>query len=134
VKFIRSKYTWRIVGAFSDEKGCLEKLAFRKGYRVGDICAALGCSQRHLYSVFLRDIGLPPKKWVDLERMVVARRMLEGEVFISKVAGDLGYTSVVAFGRRFERIYGVPPGRFVKCRRVFDPRAMERAEDSPTHQ
>ena len=121
VKIIRFRQTWRVVGAFTGETFCLERLAFSKGYRVGDICAALGCSQRHLYAVFMRDIGLPPKHWVDLERMVVARRMLEGGKPISDVACALGYNSVVSFGRRFERVYGMPPGRFVKQRWLFDP-------------
>lgn len=121
---------WRIVGTFSGKSFCLEKLAYSKGYRVGDICAALGCSQRHLYAIFLRDVGLPPKQWLDLERMVVARRKLEGGRVIREVAEDLGYTSVVAFGRRFERVYGLPPGRFVKHRWVFDPSDM-RSFESP---
>lgn len=90
---------------------------------MADICTALACSQRHLYSVFLRDIGLPPKHWLDLERMVVARRKLEGGRSIRQVARDMSYTSVVAFSRRFERVHGVSPGRFVKNRRWFDPDA-----------
>ena len=86
-----------------------------------DICAELGCCQRHLYAVFMRDIGLPPKHWMDLERMVVARRKLEGGKPIRQVARELGYTSIAAFGRRFCRVYQVSPGRFVKGRWVFDP-------------
>jgi AraC-like DNA-binding protein len=121
LKFTRSKCSWCIASAPSGETGCLETLALKKGYRISDICAALGCSNRNLYVVFMRDIGLPPKQWVDLERMVVAKRKLEGGKSISEVACDLSYSSHVAFSRRFERVYGIPPGRFVKCRRVFDP-------------
>ena len=109
----------------------MEQLAFKSSYRVGDICAALGCSQRHLHDVFMRDIGLPPKLWVDLERMVVAKRMLEGGEPISDVACALGYTSVVSFGRRFERVYGMPPGRFLKQPRWFDPSEFEQEENLP---
>lgn len=110
-----------MVGAFSGKNFCLEKLAYNKDYRVGDICEALGCSQRHLYSVFMRDIGLPPKQWLVLEKMVVARRKLEGGVSIRKVARDMGYNSVVSFSRRFEKMHGVSPGRFIKNRNWFDP-------------
>lgn len=121
MRFVRSKQTWRVVGAFSGRAYCLEKLAYSKAYRVGDICEALGCSQRHLYTVFMRDIGLPPKHWLVLEKMVVARRKLEGGVSIRKVARDMGYNSVVSFSRRFEKMHGVSPGRFVKHRDWFDP-------------
>lgn len=121
VRFVRSKQTWKVVEAFSGKTFCLERLAYGKTYRVGAICEALGCSQRHLYSVFMRDIGLPPKDWLVLEKMVVARRKLEGGLSISRVARDMGYNSVVSFSRRFEKIHGVSPGRFMKSRNWFDP-------------
>lgn len=112
--------TWKVVGTFSGSTFCLERLAYTKGYRVSDICKAIGCGQRQLYTVFMRDIGLPPRHWLDLERMVVARRKLEGGKPISEVAFEMGYSSVIAFSRRFERVYGFAPGRFVKRRWVFE--------------
>lgn len=121
MRFIRSKQTWRVVEAFSGKKCCLEKLAFDTNYRVTEVCAALGCSQRYLYAVFLRDIGLPPKTWMNLERMVVARRKLEGGRPVEQVAMDLGFMSVESFRRRFYTVYRISPGRFLKSRRIFDP-------------
>jgi AraC-like DNA-binding protein len=110
-----------VVEAFSGRSYCLEKLALAKGYRVADVCEALGCSQRYLYSVFMRDIGLPPKTWMNLERMVVARRKLEGGKTVEEVAIDLGFLSVEAFRRKFMDVYRISPGRFLRNRRVFDP-------------
>jgi AraC-like DNA-binding protein len=118
VKFIRANQVWGISEAFSGEKGSLEMLAYRMGYHVGEICNVLGCSQRHLYAVFMRDIGISPKVWLESERMVVARRKLKGGASIRQVSDSLGYSTVVAFTRRFERIYGMPPGRYVKSRWV----------------
>lgn len=69
----------------------------------------------------MRDIGLPPKTWMNLERMVVARRKLEGGKTIQQVARDLGFSSVTAFNRRFCKIYRMTPGRFVQRRQIFDP-------------
>jgi AraC-like DNA-binding protein len=110
-----------VVDAFSHADFCLEKLALSKGYRVADVCAELGCSERYLYTVFMRDIGLPPKTWMNLERMVVARRKLEGGKTIVQVARDLGFLSIEAFTRKFYAAYRISPGRFVKSRKVFDP-------------
>jgi AraC-like DNA-binding protein len=121
VRFIRSKQTWRVVEAFSGKSYCLEKLALGKSYRVAEVCTALGCSERYLYSVFVRDIGLPPKTWMNLERMVVARRMLEGGKSVEEVAHDLGFMSVEAFRRKFYSVYRVSAARFLRNRRVFDP-------------
>ena len=38
----------------------LHQLAMRDGYRIDQLCSELGCSETYLYSVFTRDIGLPP--------------------------------------------------------------------------
>lgn len=121
MRFIRSKQTWRVVQAFSGKSYCLEKLALSKSYRVADVCTALGCSQRYLYGVFVRDIGLPPKTWMNLERMVVARRKLEGGKSVEEVARDLGFLSVETFRRKFYNVYRVSPVRFLRNLRIFDP-------------
>jgi len=121
MKFVRFQQTWRVRESLSGEGGTLEELVYRRGYRVDGVCKELGCSQRYLYDVFMRDIGLPPKQWIDRERMVAARRMLVGGDSIPQVADKLGYASNVAFTRRFEKVYGVPPGRFVRGHKLFDP-------------
>jgi len=96
-----------------------------KSYRVVGLCSALGCSERYLYAVFLRDIGLPPKTWMDLERMVVARRMLEGGKSPEDVADSLGFMSVESFRRKFHKVYKMSPARFLRMRKVFDPSTEE---------
>lgn len=117
----RDNHCWRVIDSFSGVRGCLESLALKKGYRVAALCSALGCSNRHLYKVFMRDIGLPPKTWMNLECMVVARRKLEGGKTIQQVARELGFGSVATFNRRFHKMYRMSPGRFVSRRLVFDP-------------
>ncbi len=121
MKFIRYKQTWRVVGAYSGVECCLERLALSKSYRVSEVCAALGGSQRRMYAVFMRDIGLPPKTWMNYERMVVARRKLEGGIAIEQVAKDLGFLSEDAFRNCFFKTYRVSPQSFVRNRRIFDP-------------
>ena len=110
---------------------CLERLAFRKGYRVADVCAALGCSSRYLHTLFVRDIGLPPKHWMKLERMEVARRKLEGGKSPEEVARDLGFMSVHTFCRQFHLYYQTTPARFQSARMTFDP-ANGQLSDSGT--
>jgi AraC-like DNA-binding protein len=100
---------------------CLERLAFEKSYRVADVCTALGGSHRRFYNIFMRDIGLPPKTWMQYERMVVARRMLEGGQSITEVTVGLGFFSIASFRRAFLKAHGVTPNAFVKDRHFFVP-------------
>ena len=131
MRIIRSNQTWRVVESFTGVNHCLERLAFRKGYRVADVCAVLGCSSRYLHTMFVRDIGLPPKHWMKLERMVVARRKLEGGKAPEVVARELGYMSVHTFYRQFQEFYGVTPAKFLSNRQVFDPDQEVPQDDLP---
>jgi methylphosphotriester-DNA--protein-cysteine methyltransferase len=74
--------------------------------------------------MFMRDIGLPPKHWMTLERMVVARRKLEGGRTPQEVAKDLGFLSLLTFRRQFHKCYEMYPEKFVKSRKIFDPGKM----------
>lgn len=121
LRIIRSNQTWRVVESFSGVNHCLERLAYRKGYRVADVCNALGCSNRYLHTLFVRDIGLPPKQWMNLERMVVARRKLEGGKQPEEICKDLGFMSMHTFYRQFQIHYNTTPMKFLNRRRVFDP-------------
>lgn len=121
VRFIRYKQAWHAIETFSGESYCLEEIAFRHGYNVACVCDALGCSERYLYAAFIRDIGLSPKTWMNLERMVVARRKLEGGKSIEETALDLGFKSMEAFSRAFYHMFRVSPARYVKSRIIFDP-------------
>ncbi|MES2656985.1 MAG: AraC family transcriptional regulator [Verrucomicrobiota bacterium] len=121
MRIIRSNQTWRVVESFSGVNHCLERLAFRKGYRVADVCNALGCSSRYLHTLFVRDIGLPPKHWMNLERMVVARRKLEGGKPPEVVSKELGFMSVHTFYRQFQKFHHTTPPQFQSDRRIFDP-------------
>jgi AraC-like DNA-binding protein len=105
--------------------GCLEELALRHGYRVGAVCDELGLSSTYLRELFLRDLGLTPKAWMQWERMVVARRMLSWEMECEEIATRLGFADCNSFRREFRKVYGVAPRmfyetRFLKLRRLDD--------------
>lgn len=94
------------------ERVCLQRLALRCGYRIGEMCAELDISERYVYRIFVRDIGLPPKEWTRRERMVVARRKLIGGRAPEEVAADLGFSCQNNFRREFLSVYKVPPVQF----------------------
>ena len=117
---------WRVVESDSGVNYCLERLALRKSYRVSEVCNELGCSQRYFHAMFMRDIGFPPKQWMMMERMVVARRKLEGGKTPEEVSQDLGFLSETTFRRQFHKFYQMYPEKFVKRRKLFDPVELER--------
>jgi len=112
MRIVRPEHNWKILCPASGWSGCLQMLSLRCGYRIGEVCRELGCSERYLYEIFRRDIGLPPKMWMRWERMVVARRMLAGGKMPYQVGESLGFTSLDAFRREFMSFHRVPPLRF----------------------
>lgn len=91
--------------------GCsLREVAHRCGYRVGEICAVLQCSERYFRRVFLRDTGLSPKQWLREERMAVALQELEKGSEPGVIAEALGFASPSAFRREFRNLRGFPLG------------------------
>jgi len=116
MRIVRATDSWCVISpSLGGEGCCLERLAVRFGYRVGELCAELRCSERYLRTVFIRDIGLPPKEWMRQERMVVARRMLQGGKDPAVVAAELGFASVNNFRREFLATYGESPLGYVRC-------------------
>lgn len=122
LRIIRSNQMWEVVETSSGTIHCLERLALDKAYRVSRVCKALGCSSRYIHQLFMRDIGLPPKHWMKMERMVVARRKLEGGKLPDEVSKDLGFRSISNFHRQFFKCYEMTAKNFLRRRRVFDPR------------
>lgn len=124
MQIFRGTSSWVILG-ITNSRYSLEELAFRNGYRVEAICHEIGCGIRYFHFVFLRDIGLPPKRWMRLERMVVARRMLFGGRTPDEVAERVGFASTNNFNREFTAIYRMTPRQFMeiaKSRQGMDDR------------
>jgi AraC-like DNA-binding protein len=117
MRIARVGYRWRLVAVGHVVHDCLETLALAEGYRVGAVCERLGVSQPYFREMFVRDVGLPPKVWMQWERMVVARRMLSWGVEPEEISELLGFSQFSSFRREFREVYGVQPGDFVEMRR-----------------
>lgn len=116
VKIIRSDQCWCVLGVEHVVHDCLESLALRQGYRVGAVCQELGISESYFREIFMRDVGLTPKEWMQWERMVVARRMLIWGHDPLDVSEGLGFSHPNSFRREFQVVHGVSPWLFFKTR------------------
>jgi len=85
------------------EGRCLAELAERCGFRVCQICHELGCSPAHFRKVFVRDAGLPPKRWLVELRVRRARENLEAGGAAGEVALRLGFSCHASLRRAMGR-------------------------------
>ncbi|MFD0894284.1 helix-turn-helix transcriptional regulator [Luteolibacter ambystomatis] len=114
MRIVRNNGNWLVLGTCGRMRLDLHGIAFRNGFRVSGMSATLGCSDRYLYDVFVRDVGLPPKAWLAQIRMVEARLRLRAGEGPGHVAGELGFSTLGSFRREFIRCYGVSPVRYLE--------------------
>jgi AraC-like DNA-binding protein len=131
MKFIHFKQTWHVLGAGREECRSLLALALRLGFRVGDLCRELGCSERYLRTVFVRDVGLPPKNWMRQERMVMARHMLQQGLAPEEVTEKLQFSTPNNFRREFQKFYRMSPMAYQNKWRHMDFRGPGSALVAP---
>jgi AraC-like DNA-binding protein len=82
---------------------------------VNAVAARLGVSERHLRTVFAREVGLSPKQVARIQRV---RRVLSlaGHRDWAEVAGDAGFFDQAHMITDFRAMMGVPPGAFLAGR------------------
>ena len=82
----------------------------------------MSISPYHLARLFNSQMGIPPHAYLDSVRIRQARRLLTLGRPILEVALATGFADQSHFTRRFKRTVGVPPGDFVKHRKIVqDP-------------
>jgi AraC family transcriptional activator FtrA len=77
---------------------------------VRDLASEAAMSERTFLRRFTEATGLPPKAWLQHERLARARELLESTGHSTEqVAGQCGYRSVESFRVAFRTVVGVPP-------------------------
>jgi AraC-like DNA-binding protein len=109
MRIVRDEFKWLVLFTDGRPALCLQGLAVRCGFRVGELSDALGHSERYVQEVFGRDLGVPPKLWLRRERMAVAERLLCEGLRPGEVGERLGFSHGSGFRREFRSIYGMTP-------------------------
>jgi len=79
-------------------------------YKIGEIAAELGLSERQLRRLFLQEYGLPPIAFAQTQRLLFAKRLLqETSLSMVDVAFSAGFGSVRRFNTLFRLRYGLMP-------------------------
>ncbi|WLH01258.1 transcriptional regulator FtrA [Pseudomonas beijingensis] len=77
---------------------------------VGDMAARVAMSERTFLRRFVETTGLPPKTWLQQERLNRARALLEStDQSTADIAQACGYRSVESFRAAFRNAIGLPP-------------------------
>ncbi|MFJ5266051.1 GlxA family transcriptional regulator [Streptomyces sp. NPDC088387] len=72
-------------------------------------------SRRTFIRRFVRETGMPPMQWVALQRILMARRLLEGSDWsVERVAGASGFGTAANFRTIFRREVGMTPSAYRK--------------------
>lgn len=76
---------------------------------------AAGVSYSYFKRIFLKRYGMPPSRYHTLQRMALAKELLErAEPTVTQVAETLGYESVHYFSRAFKQETGESPSAYRK--------------------
>lgn len=88
---------------------------FADNISVHTISAALGITSRQLYTVFRKEIGVSPRKYLILYRIEKAcQRLKTCDLPISGIAESVGYANQFYFAREFKKLTGMTPSGYRK--------------------
>lgn len=84
-----------------------------KPLSVGDMASQVAMSERTFLRRFVETTGLPPKAWLQQERLNRARDLLEStDQSAACIARVCGYRSVESFRKAFRNAVGLPPSAY----------------------
>ena len=88
----------------------------RGQYRITELLAETGISQKHLTRVFQQQIGVSPKPYAQLLKFQHALSLLHGQsqTDFGRLAQDCGYYDQAHFHRDFRRFSGVTPKAYIE--------------------
>ncbi len=87
---------------------------YSEGFGLETLSALTGLSVFHLVRSFKKAIGLSPLAYRNQRRVYAARTMLLDGAPIAHVALSVGYADQSHLTRQFQRIVGLPPGRYAQ--------------------
>ena len=87
----------------------LADLAQTCGYKVNQVSSQLKISPRQLERQFLKTIGISPKYWMRLQRMIRARHLIRSGRALKAIALELGFTKYDKFARELRQFYQLSP-------------------------
>lgn len=95
----------------------LAELAQNCHYRVNQVAEQLEISPRQLERHFHKAVGVSPKYWMRIQRMIRARHMIRNGISLKTIASDLGFLKYDKFAQETKRFYELSPLQMVGSER-----------------
>ncbi|KRE02073.1 hypothetical protein ASE63_06765 [Bosea sp. Root381] len=92
------------------------------------LAALAGLSVCRFVTVFRRQVGLTPHRFICHRRIGYAKRLLRDGVPMALAASEAGFFDQSHFSRHFKNICGITPGRYL---REFDKAPQRRRGTEP---
>jgi transcriptional regulator GlxA family with amidase domain len=93
-----------------------------KPWTVTSLARSVGLSRPVFARRFVESLGVPPLRYLTLQRMERASELLRrSDASLAEVAGQVGYDSEFAFNRAFKRLHHVAPGSYRRQARTSLP-------------
>lgn len=96
---------------------------FTEALYLDDLAALAGLSVCRFVTVFRRQVGLTPHRFVCRQRVRYARTLLADGVPAAQAALEAGFFDQSHLSRHFKSVYGVTPGRYLR-EQVQSPPAL----------
>jgi transcriptional regulator GlxA family with amidase domain len=113
----------------------LVELAQTCGYRVNEVSVQLKISTRQLERHFSNALGVSPKYWMQLQRMIRARQLIREGNPLKAITLELGFIKYDKFAQELKRFYGISPLAMVGTERqkCYDPEAFSKPTKKHRH-
>ena len=82
------------------------------GVRLGHLARAASLGRSRFVQRFRRATGVSPMRYLEALRMEEARRLLEEDLAVARIAQLSGFEDPLYFSRRFRALHGVPPSAY----------------------
>ena len=84
-----------------------------ESFSLSDLAEKLHVSPNYLNRLFLRELGMPPKRYLIGQRMQLARSLLNSTTLsIQEISQRCGYKTPFAFSKEFRKQFGISPRSF----------------------
>jgi methylphosphotriester-DNA--protein-cysteine methyltransferase len=104
----------------------LERLAVEAGFEINRFAKLAGRQPAQMRRVFRRCVGMPPRDWLGMRRILYVQSLLLAGLSVKQCAEKAGFRNSPRLCERFKAMTGLRPRQFVAAVRAGShPRPLE---------
>lgn len=88
---------------------------YMTGITIEQIASKLNIDRTYFYTLFKKEVGIPPKQYLLNHRMNIAADLVKGQnISVSTVGYSVGYSDIFTFSKMFKKHFGLSPTQYAK--------------------